>query len=160
MIGLALTLALAHAAPVVTIDDDGTVTGVMETPVPAELLRAKLADPTWLPTVSGDGTRVSVVQRDGDCLILDSESPSVITVRYRTRQCPTATGYQFTLVSSDSFTSYTATWTLQPIAAGTRATYHLEIVSSLWVPQAVVRRSTRGGIEQMMTNLEQWRPPG
>ena len=157
---IALALTLAAAAAVVTIDDDGAVTGVLETPVSVEVLRAKLGDPTWLPSVSRDGTRVSVVRRDGDCLILDSESPSVITVRYRTRQCPTPTGYSFALVSSDSFTSYAASWTLTPTASGTRATYRLVVVSTLWVPQAVVRRSTRAGIEQMMTNLEQWRPPG
>lgn len=153
-----LTTALAWADPLVTIDADGAVTGTIETPVPADVLRARLADPTWLPTVSQDGTRVSVVRPDGACLIVDSDSPAIVEVRYRTRQCPTPDGFVSTLVASDSFSAYTATWTLVPTAAGTRATYHIALASSLWVPEAIVRRTTRAGIAAMLANLEAWRP--
>jgi hypothetical protein len=153
-------LLLAHltfAAPTVTVADDGAVTGVVDLAIPPAELRARLADPTWLPTISKDGTRVTVAGRDGDCLLVDSVSPSAImTVSYRVRTCPTPTGYASTLVESQQFSSYATSWQFKPSAAGTQATYHIRVATSTWIPDAVVRRGVRSGIEQMLTNLETW----
>lgn len=154
---LSLLLGAALAAEV-TIDDQGAVVGTLVTPVPVDTLRARLADPTWLPTVSQDGTQVAIAAREGDCVVLDSVSPSVITVRYRTRQCPTADGFTYTLVQSDNFSAYAASWTFAATPAGTRATYRVAVTSTLWLPDAIVRHATKSGIAQMVGRLEAWRP--
>jgi len=150
-------ISWAFAAPTVHVSDDGAVTGVVELSTSAADLRSRLADPTWLPTISKDGTTVTVAGRAGSCLLVDSASPNpVITVRYRTRQCPTDLGYESTLIQSDQFSEYAASWTITPTPQGSRATYVIRVKSTLWLPEAVVRRGVRTGIEQMLTNLEAW----
>lgn len=153
----ALAGAADLAAPTVTIHDNGSVVGLVDLGVTPEQVQSALSDPTWLPTITGDGTRVTLQGTDGGCQLLASESPSAImTARYETRRCPTDTGFQSTLRSSNAFKTYATSWTFTPTAQGTRATYRLDMTTSLWVPNSVVRRATRNALEDMLTQLQAW----
>jgi len=159
LLTLATLFGTAHAAepPSVTIQDDGAVVGVVDLAVAPDVLRTRMQDPSWLPTISGDGTTVTVTRTDGACQILHSESPNaVMTARYDTRRCPTDTGFASTLLDSNAFKSYATSWTFEPTATGTRATYRVALSTSLWVPNGVVRRTTRGAIQDMLENLQAW----
>ena len=150
-------MLLLLALPTVTVRGTGDVEGVVTLPIPVETLRAKLVDPQFLPRVSGDGTTVTVAGREGDCLILDSVSPSsVVEVRYRVRRCPTATGFHIALVSSPSFDAYSTEIRLSPAGAGTELRYHLRVDPSFPVPAFVINSGTRDGIDRLLRGLEAW----
>jgi hypothetical protein len=155
---LVLLLSLvARAAPPVMVSDGDVLTGTVDVAVAPEALRARLSDPTWLPTISRDGTEVSVVRPDGPCQVLQSVSPSTfLTVRYQTRRCPTADGFHSTLIESNAFSTYETSWTILPDGAGARVTYRIHVVSTLWVPKGVIRRNVRSGIESMLVNMQDW----
>ena len=159
---LALTLAfLANAAdlppPTATVQDDGSVIGSVELAVPPETLRARLADPAWLPTISKDGTTVTLTGKEGGCQLIKSESPNVVmTARYTPRRCPTADGYQSTLIEGNAFDTYATSWSIIPTETGARATYKVSLTTSLWVPNSMVRRTTRNTIQEMLVNLQTW----
>ncbi|MFK7930797.1 MAG: hypothetical protein AB8H79_21620 [Myxococcota bacterium] len=153
-----LAIAALAGPPSVAVQSDGSVIGTAELDVSAEVIRANLSDPLWLPTVDGGGTVVVVEGTEGPCLRLKSTSPSsVMTVKYRTKRCPTSTGFRSTLIDSNAFKSYTTSWVFKDIGNGkSTATYTIMANSSLWVPEGIVRRQTRLGIERMLTNVQAW----
>lgn len=154
---LLISIAALAGAPEVVVGKDGGVVGVADLAVRPDVIQRHLSDPTWLPTVDGGGTTVVLDGMDGSCQLLTSTSPSsVMTVEYKTRRCPTKTGFKSTLRESNAFKSYTTSWTFEPTPTGTRATYRIDANSSLWVPEAIVRRQTRIGIERMLTNVQAW----
>ena len=155
---LTLWLGLTAAAgpPVLTTSGDA-LTGVVEIDASPQVIKGVLADPTSLPRISGDGTEVTILSQDGACQVLQSVSPSAfITVRYKTRRCPTSTGFQSTLIESNAFSSYDTSWVVEPSGSGSRVTYRIELVSTLWVPRGVVRRGVRNGIESFLSNMQGW----
>lgn len=156
MIALLLS-SIALAGPPVMATDGDALTGVVQLDVEPTVVRQALQDPTFLPTISKDGTQVTVLGTDGACQIVQSVSPSAfLTVRYKTRRCPTATGFHSTLIESNAFSAYDTSWAIEPNAAGTQVTYRIELVSTLWVPRGVVRRGVRNGIESFLTNMHDW----
>jgi hypothetical protein len=146
----------AAAAPVL-VTDDGRVETTVLLPVPVETLRAHLADPRWLPGVVGDGTRASLVGQDGPCQLVDSVSPSaVVEARYRTRHCPTGTGFRSTLVESKHFSEYESEIVLSSEGTATRLRYRLRVVPSFPVPSAIVRSGLKSGVQKLSDALEAW----
>lgn len=146
-------MALA-TGPTVEITDDSTVHGEVVVAATLEHVREKMADPTWIAAVDDGGTTVEIVERSGDCVVTDSVSPSAVkTVEYRVRRCKTEDGWQGTLVSSNTFDSYEVRWRLSPEGAGTKLTYDLALSTSMMVPQFIINRQTRNGVERLLKNL-------
>jgi hypothetical protein len=154
-----LLLALgALAGPPVITSDGGVLTGTVELQVAAATLRGHMVDPTWMPRTTDSTATVSTTGSDGACLLVHVENPSpLMTLTWDTRRCPTETGYHGALVASNSFESYEESWTIEPTAEGSRATYRLHVVSRIWgVPRGIVRKASRGAIERALTGLQAW----
>lgn len=150
-------VAIAGAsAPEVQVRADHSVVGVALVAATPDVVRGKIADPSWVAATDASGTRVTVVERRGDCLVADRESPNVITtVRSRTEQCATPTGFVETLVSSRSFDAYRAQWTVEPVPGGARITYDLAMSTSMLVPQAIIDQQARKGVQTMLVRLQE-----
>ena len=148
----------ALAGPPTIVADGPVLVGTVDLAVPAETLRAHMVDPTWMPTTTDSTATVSTLGRDGDCLLVRVENPSpIMTLTWDTRRCPTEQGYHGALIASNSFEAYEESWTIEPVGAGSRATYRLHVVSSVWgVPVGIVRRASRGAIKRALTGLKAW----
>jgi hypothetical protein len=60
---------------------------------------------------------------------------------YTAKRCPTARGYKYTLLQSDSITDYEAEWRLDPLpGGGTRVTYTVRTDVDLPVPNALIQK--------------------
>jgi hypothetical protein len=148
-------LSPAVAAPaVVEVRADHSVVGTVALPITPERLRERLADPTWIASIDGGGTTVTVESRAGDCLTMESVSPSVVkTVRYRVERCRTATGFEENLVASDTFEAYRVRWTVEPAPEGALLRYDIATRTSLMVPQWLIDQQTQRGVQRMLDHL-------
>lgn len=144
------SFALAGAPTAAVLPSQAVEGSVTVNLTPADAL-SRLADPTWVRSIDGGGTTVSVRTRDGSCLIADYTSPSVVmTVRYTIRQCPTGHGYKATLVSSDDFDSYESEWSVTPDGAGSLLTYRVRIDPSMPLPSSLITGTMRKEVQGMM----------
>ncbi len=152
-----LALPAAFAAPTVEVRDDNSVVGEVTVKSPIDAVREKVADPVWLAKTDGGGTEVTVLADEGECLKLRHVTPNAIkTVRYTTRQCPTKTGFESVLVESDNFTSYRVEWTLDAREDGSTALrYLLHFETNMMVPQFIINRQSRKGVEHLLVALEE-----
>lgn len=137
--------------PSVSVDASNTVIGTVSVSLSPDDVRGRLADPGWVATVDGGKTTVTVAGHDGACLLVDYVSPSsLVTVRYRVRQCPTAGGYRSTLVESDDFSAYEAEWIVSAEGTGSTLQYRLRLAPKVPLPASVMAAIVRGGVEDMM----------
>jgi hypothetical protein len=84
-------------------------------------------------------------------------SPNAIfDAKYEVRRCRTETGWENTLVSSNAFETYRAGWQVVAHPEGTLATYEVDLTTSLWVPNSLVRGETRRSIRQLLKAIVQW----
>lgn len=143
------------SAPDVVIRDDHSVRGTALLATDATTARARLADPAWIASVDASGNRIELAAGAGDCKRVKTESPHPIrTVRYEVERCPTADGFVETLIASDAFDAYEARWSIASEPGGARITYTLATRTSLLVPQFVIDRQTRKGVERMLGALQ------
>lgn len=147
------TLALA-GTPNVEVTPTHAVRGTVTVGASVDQVLAKLRDPLWVSKVDASGTTVTLVSTEGPCSILDSVSVNAIkTVEYRTKHCPTADGTHGTLVSSNAFDSYQATWTVRPHPEGAELTYFLDMQTSMMVPQFIIDRTTKKSVGNLLERL-------
>lgn len=152
-----LLLTLAVAADPSAWTEGNVVHGTVTVPVSATTIRGHMADPLWLPKLDDSKTEVTVRSKDGACLILDCVSPSaLLTVQYSVRRCPTADGFEATLLESNAFSSYTARWSIVDEGDGARMSYALDAVTSLPVPQSWARGGMKKAISKLMKRLDEW----
>jgi hypothetical protein len=152
-------LALASGAPSVSFEDDGGVVATVGLDVSADTFKARLADPVWMTEMGGGGkTRVQVTGTEGACRTVDAVTESSVkTVRITTRQCLVDDGLDITMVSSEDFDRYAASWRITPgDQGGITATYQLDLEPSMWVPGFVMKRAMRSSLERLLTNLKAW----
>ena len=151
MIGAFLLSAALAGEPTSYVAPTGAVVGTVSLPVAPDKVLAFVSDPVAANRVAGGSTRVTLVERQGGCMVLDYLSPSVITdVHYRVRQCPAAGGIESKLVESDSFSQYHARYTLTPEGAGTLLHYEVAMTVTLWVPKSLVEQTTKREVRKMM----------
>lgn len=154
---LFLFASLALATEPTAVIDGTVVRGSAWLAVDAGHFLDALEDPVWESRVSGSGTRVAVLGRDGDCMDLSIVSPNVIhEARYELRRCRAADGVVSTLVSSNTFSAFTARWRAVPESGGARVTYEVDVTPSLWVPDALVRAETRRAVLKLLRGLTTW----
>lgn len=153
MWGLLLTVAMG-VEPTAWVGDDGVVSGMVTVAAPRAAVLAVVADPERIAAVDGDDAVVERVIPDGACLLVDYRSQAMIgEVRYRVRQCPTATGVLSTLVRSEVLTAYWARWTLTPEGAGTRVRYDIAMTTHMRLAHGIVQQVTRRAVRRMMEGL-------
>lgn len=154
MIGALLISAALAGEPTSYVAATGAVVGTVSLPVAPDKVLSFVSDPVATNRVAGGSTRVTVVERQGACTVLDYLSPSVIAdVHYRVRQCPVLGGFESTLVESDSFSKYNARYTLTPEGVGTLLHYEVAMTVTLWVPKSLVEQTTKREVRKMMESF-------
>ncbi len=134
----------AAAEPTAYMDDAGTAhVSAVVSQTEAEV-RAALADPQLAAALPPEVLDVKMLKMlgQGACITLG------VTVKgawdplsYTTQRCPTAHGFTYQLVKSDSITAYEAEWSLAPHAGGgTDVSYRVRTEVDLPVPRAMVRK--------------------
>jgi hypothetical protein len=125
--------------------------------VPPARFLAELEDPAWVSRVSQSKTQVSVVGPDGACTRVAFLSPNAIfDARYEVRRCRTPHGWENALLTSNAFETYRAGWHVAPHPEGTLATYEVDLTTSLWVPNSLVRGETRRSIRKLLKAIASW----
>ncbi len=151
MIGAFLLSAALAGEPTSYVASTGAVVGTVSLPVSPDKVLTFVSDPIATNRVAGGSTRVTLVEQQGACMVLDYLSPSVIAdVHYRVRQCPIAGGFESNLIESDSFSQYHAHYTLTPEGAGTLLRYEVAMTVTLWVPKSLVEQTTKREVRKMM----------
>jgi hypothetical protein len=114
---------------------------------PADV-RAWLADPVRVARLSPDVYDATIVTREpGGCAVVDVTTRGLIApMHYRARHCPTADGWQNTLVSSPDFVSNSSRWTVTATPEGARIAFHMEVSPKTFVPDTIVRGASQSSV--------------
>lgn len=139
LLGLA-AVALA-GNPAAFMDDAGVAHASAVVPQTEAQVRAALSDPESAALLPPEVLAVRTVA-GGACVTLG------VTVKgawdpltFTTMRCPTAGGFKYRLLKSESITAYEAEWTLSPHpGGGTAVDYRLRTEVGLPLPRALVRR--------------------
>lgn len=148
--------SVSAVEPEVASSPPDTVRGVVETTAALERVRSVLADPGWVARVDGGKTKVDVRSKDGECLVADYVSPSaLLEVTYQVRRCPTASGYEAKMLTSNAFKDYRVAWDLVSTASGgTQLQYTIQLTTSLWgVPNSLVLSTTKKSVRKMLERV-------
>lgn len=153
MIPPMLIVPLFLMAPVVSVDSAGAVIGRMTLDAPITEVR----------TIVGDAVKVgalvpqvkSVIAKPaGACVTLDVVSSGLIgDVEYKSRRCPTKTGWAEHLTSSDDLKQMTAIWTLTERGELTDVHFSLVVDVGAYAPTVLVQSLTKAQVETTLTNL-------
>lgn len=154
---LLLAAGLALADDPSAVVEGSVVRGTAVLAVPPQTIIAQLSDPSWAGEVSGSNTQARVVSVLGPCQHVAYVSPNaILEARYELKRCPTADGWDDTLITSNAFSAYHATWRAVPEGEGARVTYEVDLSTSLWVPDSLVRGETRRSVLKMMRAMATW----
>lgn len=157
MLALLLATSLSLAGEPAAVVEGDVVRGTARLAVPPQRFLDALRDPTWEARVSGSSTTAEVKGRDGACLHVAYVSPNpVVKAAYEVRRCPVPNGWQSTLLASNVFEGYRAAWHAVPDGDGAQITYEIELSTSLWVPNSLVRGETRKSVLKMMRAMAAW----
>jgi len=152
-----LYMVSAMAAPTISLDGD-VIVGVVEVAAAPDVVRERIADPTWVNAVDAGNTDVTVADRAEGCLVLDYLTTTTFaTVRFRVRQCPTLDGVVTSLMQSDDFSAYQTSWVVRPngVEGGAVLVYRQEVRTRLPVPAFIVRRQSKRHIASLLARLEE-----
>lgn len=157
MIGWMLALGRAFAGEPTVVLDGAVVRGSAFIAAPPEALLAALSDPSWEGMIAGDGTRALLKGTMGSCQRVSYQTPNpVMDASYEVRRCPTADGWQMSLLSSPVLDSYRAQWRVVAEGAGSRVSFEVELSSSLWVPDSLVNSETVRSVEARLRAMDAW----
>jgi hypothetical protein len=139
---LLLCIASALAGdPVPVIDEAGAVVITTVVPQSEAEVRAALADPEQAALLAPEVLGVTTLTR-GTCVTLGvTVKGAWDPLKYTAKRCPTARGFKYALLQSDTLTAYEAEWSLVPQASGgTEVTYRVRTEVDLPVPKALVKK--------------------
>lgn len=149
-------LALAFAVPPSAEVVEGEIVARVTVAAAPDVARAKVTDPAWITEVEGGGSATRLLSRDDACGVYENTTPGPFTeVVYTTRQCPTPEGSTSTLVASNTFTRYAASWRVVPDGAGSLVEYRIALVTRLPMPQSWVDNTTRKRLEALMQRVQE-----
>jgi hypothetical protein len=155
---IALTL-LAHmtalaADPQVNIDAAGGVVGTMLIDASAAQVRSVVGDAVQAAELSPDVVSVKRVSSDSGCDQLVTETKGMWrNLRYTSRRCPTADGWDDNLVESSDFNAYESTWALREVDGGTHVTVRVHTDVNLPVPASMVQKRSSKSVGELLENL-------
>ena len=137
-------LSAEPEATTTSVDEAGNVEVRCFVPQSEAQVRAALADPLKAAMLPPEVLSVKQVggMNASSCVTLG------VTVKgawdplsYTAMRCPTAKGFKYHLLQSESITSYEAEWAVAPHAGGgTDVTYRVRTNVDLPVPQALIRK--------------------
>lgn len=134
------TMALADDV-VAEMDSRGLVTATTVVPDSQAAVLAALRDPEQAAALPPEVLGVSTLTR-GDCVTMSvTVKGAWDPLKYTTQRCPTAKGYKYKLLKSDTLTAYEAEWSLAPdVSGGTHVTYQVRTELNMPVPKMLVRK--------------------
>lgn len=142
------------SAQVPRITEEGTsIVGTVDLLVPADQVRALLADPVASARLIPDVLSVEVTSR-GLCQDLGLTTRGLARpLQVRVRRCPTADGWRQDLLQSEDFTSYEMVWKIQPIESGTRVIFKAAMAVNLPVPKSLLKKGMVMSVTGTMRTL-------
>ncbi|MCK6525335.1 SRPBCC family protein [Myxococcota bacterium] len=149
-----LVTALFLMAPTVTIDSAGAVIGRMTLNAPITKVRSIVGDAEkvgkLVPQVRSVTSRPA-----GACVVLEVVSAGLIgDVVYKSRRCPTASGWAEHLTSSDDLKQMSAVWSLTERGAQTDVHFSLTVDVGAYAPTILVQSLTKDQVTTTLQNLE------
>ena len=151
-----LTAALAAPAepsPVEIGADSSIRTTVIVAATP-EQVRARLADPVAAAELCDDVIGARVVGASGDCSLLEVTTRGLTDpLVYTVKRCPTADGWQETLVASDDFSRQDSRVRLEAVPGGTRIVMEVRSEPRLPLPQRLLQSEIAKSTVQTLRNL-------
>jgi len=153
----AVGFGVAHAAePTVTLASPGHIdASVWVDAAPRDVLAA-LSDGALLASLAPDVIDAQA-QADGACVGLSVTSRGLLSpVTLRTRRCPTASGWQETLVTSGVFERFDTAWTVSPEGTGSRVDYRVAVEVPAWVPMSVLHSRLTASVTATMRAVSAW----
>lgn len=127
--------------PVGSMDDAGVASIKVVLPQTEAEVRAALSDPESAAALPPEVLSVTTLG-GGRCVTLGvTVKGAWDPLQYTAERCPTAHGFKYKLLHSESITSYEAEWSLAPHSGGgTEVTYRVRTEVDLPVPRAMVRK--------------------
>lgn len=138
---LLLASPILAQEPTGTMDDAGVASIQVVLPESEAEVRAALADPEWAAALPPEVLSVETLGA-GRCVTLGvTVKGAWDPLHYTAERCPTAKGFKYRLLQSESITSYEAEWSLTPhTGGGTEVTYRVRTEVDLPVPRAMIRK--------------------
>jgi hypothetical protein len=153
MIPTTLILPLFLMAPVVSLDASGAVIGRMTLDAPIAQVRTIVGDAVKVGKLVPQVKSVTATAA-GACVALDVVSAGFISdVTYKSRRCPTKTGWAEHLTSSDDLKKMDAIWTLTDRGERTDVHFSLVVDVGAYAPTVLVQTMTKAQVETTLTNL-------
>lgn len=146
--------ALAGSAPSEpTIQSDGTVRSDVFVASDAASVKRVIGDVVATAGLCPDVISARVIER-GTCDLVEVTTRGMTSpLTYRVKRCPTADGFNETLVSSDDFTDVKVDWQIQSVEGGTRVTYTIRTSPDIPVPQRIISSLTAKSAVTALKNL-------
>lgn len=143
LLALALSpAALADEPPTVQLSGDGTVEARLRLPAEAGAeVRKVLADPAALGQLTSEVLSVETVER-GSCQEVTRRTRGMFRpFKLRALRCPTAEGWEESLLEGSDFKAYATEWRVVETADGTEVIYRVRTELDVAVPQAVINQN-------------------
>lgn len=135
---------------------NATVRGSVYVDAPADKVRALVGDPVEIARIDDRGATVDILNR-ASCTDLLTRSPTIVgPISYRSRVCPTATGWSNTLVSSEDFEQFHEVWSVASEGRGTRLSYELTVVPKGPVPVMIVIQGTKNAVKGLLNGVREF----
>lgn len=151
---LSSLLTLALAAPSVDVTAEGVVRGEVVVSTPPEQVMERMKASASRAKAMASTAKITA-EPAGDCELEHVFVANAIKdVRYDIRTCATDMKVHSTLVSSDDFTDFVATWRFAPADGGTKITYDLTMVPSFYVPGFVIKAQAKKGVLEALQGIE------
>lgn len=151
---LFFVLTAFAAEPQVDLDHDGQVIGTVVVTATEAQVRSVLDNAEMLGELSPQVIDVHATTLPDGCEELVTETKGMFrNLTYTSRRCRTAKGWDDTLVQSDDFSEYRASWEASPVDGGTRITVRSRTNVNLPLPDSLVNKQSRKGIAEMLEAL-------
>lgn len=146
-----LLVPLAHAVEP-TRASDGAWSAEVVWAVPADAVRAQLADPIAMARFSPDITSVTPLP-PGRCARYRVATGNLVPLTYDMERCPTSSGWHETLVASEGLSAYEVDWSVKAEGEGARVRYEIHVQPSFPAPSFLVDRETKNSVISLFGRL-------
>lgn len=162
-LGLALLVLGAAAPSEVTaaekamvwtrVTDEGEVIALAKIPASAAAVREVLANAERSHMLASTTIEVAATP-EGACSRVKLKVRGVLSpFHLETRRCPTATGFQETLVASSDFLAYYNEWTIQETGDGVLVSFRSRSLPDVAVPESLILSQTRKVLAKVLARL-------
>lgn len=151
---LALVALVAAQDPTSSVDASGTVEVRCTVAASEAEVRALLGDAVRTAQLAPDTLTARPTTR-GPCTELGMTVKGPLDpIVLRTLRCPTTKGWSYSLLDSDTVTTFSAEWKLTPSASGgTDVVYRIQSDVNLPVPKFLVRKGVLASAQETLRNL-------